>query len=185
VRIARTRIIVACVLVASLGIFFFIRIVRRGPSKTVRSRRGLRAVILMPKAVRQFPVEKYVKSGDSFIYHISDRRDGFRRCRLQIDTVGGDLNDWKDAFREYLKARGECTGHKWRGSREPMLFRWKGSADSHGWVIFKGPADGLSITFEYYQPGLVRRLLGTRFGKFLAFLLAKIGYPLDAITQVT
>ncbi len=185
-RITRTPIIVACVLVVSLGIFFFIRIVKRGPSTTIGSRRSLRAIILMPKDLRQFPVEKHVKSGDSFIYHISDRRDGYRHCRLQIDTAEGDLNDWKDAFRNYLKARGEFTEPRRRGSPQPMLFRWS-SADSHGWVTFKvpGSAGELSISFELYELGPVHRLLRTRFGRFLALLLAKIGYPLDAITQAT
>jgi hypothetical protein len=182
-RITGTRIIVACVLLASPGIFFFIRIVRRGPSTTIGNRRSLRAVILLPKGLRQFPVEKYVKSGDSFVYHISNRRDGYRRCRLQIDTAEGDLNDWKDAFRDYLKARGEFTEPR-SGSPQAMLFGWS-SADSHAWVTFKGPADGPSITFEHYKLGLVHRLLRTRFGRLLAFLLAKIGYPLDGITQAT
>ena len=185
-RITRTRIIVACVLVVSLGIVFFIRIIKRGPSTTIGNRRSLRAVILMPKDLRQFPVEKYVKSGDLFIYHISDRRDGYRHCRLQIDTAEGDLNDWKDAFRDYLKARGEFTEPRRRGSPQPMLFRWS-NADSHGWVAFKvpGSAGELSISFELYELGPVHRLLRTRFGRFLALLLAKIGYPLDAITQAT
>lgn len=186
-RITRTRIIVACVLVVSLGIVFFVRIIRRGPSTTIRSRRSLRAVILMPKDLRQFPVEKYVKSGDSFIYHISDRRDGYRHCRLQIDTAEGNLNDWKDAFRNYLNAHGQFTEPRRRGSSQLMVFRPRSSADSHGWVMFKvpGSAGELSISFELYELGPVRRLLRTRFGRFLALLLAKIGYPLDAITQAT
>lgn len=185
-RITRTRIIVACALVVSLGVLLFIVIIRRGPSTTIRSRRSLRAIMLMPKDLRQFPVESYVKSGDSFVYHISDRRDGYRHCRLQIDTAEGDLNEWKDAFRDYLKARGDFTEPRRRGSRQPMLFRWS-SADSHGWVAFKGPgpAGEMSISFESYELGLVRKLLRTRFGRFLTLVLAKIGYPLDAITQAT
>ena len=186
-RITRTRIIVGCILVASLGIFFFIRIVRRGPSTTVSSRRGLRAVILLPKDLRQFPVEKYVKPGDSFIYHISDRRDGFRHCRLQIDTAEGDLNDWRDAFRDHFDVRGEIT-QRIGGSSHRMLFLFhsKSNADSHGWVTFKRPgsAGKLSMSVEWYEPRLVRRLLRTRFGKFLAVLLAKIGYHLDAIDAI-
>jgi hypothetical protein len=182
-RITRTRIIVACVLVASVGIFFFIRIVRRGPSTTVSSRRSLRAIFLLPKDLRQFPVEKYVKPGDSFVYHISDRQDGLRHCRLQIDTAEGELNNWKDSFRKYLKGRGELTEPR-SGSLRLMLFSSKSSADLHGWVTFKGSADGLSISFELHKPGPVHRLLRTRFGKFLALLLAKIGYPLDAIDAI-
>ena len=182
-RITRTRIIVGCILVASVGIFFFIRVVRRGPSTTIRSRRSLRAVILLPKDMRQFPVEKYVKSGDSFIYHISDRRDGYRHYRLQIDTAEGDLNDWKDAFRKCLKARGELI-EPGSGSSQLMLFHSKSSAGSHGWVTFRGPLDGLSISFELYEPGVVHRLLRTRFGKFLAVVLAKMGYRLDGIDAI-
>jgi hypothetical protein len=129
-------------------------------------------------------VEKYVKSGDSFTYHISDRRDGYRHCRLQIDIAEGDLTDWRDAFDDYLKARGEFRDVG-SGSPYRMLFRSKSSADSHGWVTFKGPADGPSVTFEYYELGLVHKLLRTRFGKFLALLLAKIGYRLDAIDAIS
>jgi hypothetical protein len=184
-RITRTRVIVACALVVSLGVVLFVMIIRRGPSTTIRSRRSLRAIMLMPKDLRQFPVESYVKSGDSFVYHISDRRDGYRHCRLQIDTAEGDLNEWKDAFRDYLKARGDFAEPR-IGSPHPTLFRWS-SADSHGWVTFKGPgpAGELSISLEFYELGLVYKLLRTRFGRFLALLLAKIGYPLDAITQAT
>lgn len=185
-RITRTRMIVACVLVASLGIFLFIRSVRRGPSTMISSRRGLRAIILLPKDLRQFPVEKYVKSGDSFTYHISDRRDGYRHCRLQIDTADGDLNDWRDAFRDHFDVRGELTEPR-AGLPYRMVFHSKSSADSHGWVTFKRPGPGgrLSIGVESYEPRLVRRLLGTRFGKFLALVLAKIGYPLDAIDAIS
>ena len=185
-RIARARIIVACVLVASLGIFFFIRIVRREPSTTISSRRGLRAIILLPKDLRQFPVEKYVKSGDSFMYHISDRRDGFRHCRLQIDAAEGDSTDWRDTFREHFNVRGEITEAR-GGLPYRVLFHSKSSADSHGWVTFKRPgsAGKLSMSVEWYEPRLVRRLLRTRFGKYLAVLLAKIGYRLDAIDAIS
>jgi len=187
-RITRTSIIVGCILVVFVGAAFFIRIVTRSSSATIRSRNSLRALLSMPKDLRQFPVEKYIESGDSLVYHMSNRRDGLRHWRLQIETAAGDVHDWKDAFHNYLKPRGTCTEYVRRRTSQPEFFlRWSDNAGAHGWVTFTGPqaAGRLSITFEYYEFGLVHKLLSTKLGRFLGLILAKIGYPLDAMTLPT
>jgi len=145
----------------------------------------------MPKELRKFPVEQYLASGDWFIYRLSTKRNGQRDWRLHIVlSTDSGAGMWKNAFLAYLAPRGQCIEHVGPQKRwEPrtIYFRSNSRPDVSAVLEFKyaEPSGGLYITFAYYEPCPPNRLWGTKYGRFLASVLRRIGLPIDAVTQVS
>jgi len=186
-RITKGRFIAGCISAAVVGLILSIGIVTHSPGAAITNRKTLRALFSMPKVIREFPVEKHIKPGDGFTYDVLARAYGYQRWRLQINTAACDVNDWKDAFRDYFRPRGKWvepgSNILWPKKAQIMQFRPSGSTGSSSLITFKKASDKLCITFEYHELGFKGRIFRTRWGRRLGSLLRKVG--IDAMTLPT
>jgi len=182
-------LIIGGILVVLLGIVLLLRTAVVGPNAVITNRNTFQSLLVIPKELREFPVEKYIAQGDWFIYRRCARPNGPRHWRLQIVAPADDLEKWKDAFRSYLKRRGECiepaSNARWPKQAQTMYVRPDSTTGASSIVTFKNASGELYITFAYYQPRSADRLWRTKYGRFLASLLCKIGLPVDAVTRPT
>lgn len=190
IRITGTRLIVSLILGVLLATILLLRAVMPGPNVVITNRKTLQSLLLMPKELRKFPVEEYLARGDWFIYRLSSQPNGRRDWRLHIVSAVGEVNKWKNAFHGYLEPRGKCIEHgspQRPGQARRVYFRSNIKAGVSGVVDFKStePSGELYMTFAYYEPGPPNRLWGTKYGRFLASVLRRIGLPIDAVTQVS
>lgn len=187
IRITRIRLIVGGILVVLLGIVLLLRTAVVGPNAVITNRNTFQSLLVIPKELREFPVEKYIAQGDWFIYRRCARPNGPHHWRLQVVAADDDLEKWKDAFRSYLEPRGKYierwSDALWPKQPQRMYLRPDSAADASGAVTFKNASGELYITFAYYQPRCAHRLWQTKYGRFLASLLCKIGLPVDTITR--
>ena len=64
-----------------------------GPNAVITNRNSFQSLLLMPKELRQFPIEQYLARGDWFIYRLWGTKYGrflasvLRRIGLPIDAV--------------------------------------------------------------------------------------------------
>ncbi len=191
IRITWTRLIVGLILGALSATILLLRAVMPGPNVVITNRKTLQSLLLMPEELRRFPVEQYLARGDWFIYRLSTQPNGRRDWRLHIVAAAPEADKWKNAFHGYLGPRGECIERR-RSVLGPeqvrrIYFRPNSKAGVCGVVEFKStePSSELYITFAYYEPAPPSRLWGTRYGRFLASVLRRIGLPIDAVTQVS
>jgi hypothetical protein len=181
---------VSLILGVLLATILLLRAAMPGPNVVITNRSSFQALLLMPEELRKFPVEQYLAQGDWFIYRLSTRPNGRRDWRLHIVSAVGQVDKWKNAFLGYLEPRGKCIEHgspQRPGQARRVYFRPNSKAGISAVLEFKNaePSGELYITFAYYEPGPPNRLWGTKYGRFLASVLRRIGLPIDAVTQVS
>jgi hypothetical protein len=187
IRLTRIRLIIGGILVVLLVIVLLLRTAVVGPNAVITNRNTFQSLLVIPKELREFPVEKYIAQGDWFIYRRCARPNGPRHWRLQIVAPADDLQKWKEAFCSYLEPRGKYIERwseaLWPKQPQRMYLRPDSAADASGTVTFKNASGELYITFAFYQPRSAHRLWQTKYGRSLASLLCKIGLPVDTITR--
>jgi len=189
VRITWTRFLVACVLPVVVGIVFLGWFIRRGPSAVITDRTSLQALLFIPKDLRGFVVEEYVKSGDSFAYQMPGNARIRPVWRLQISAAVKDIEYWKDAFRSYLGQCGRYLERQSSPGETRMPFTPSTSPGARGQVSFKADESTgeLRITFVYYQPSRALGIWKVKWNRILASVLRRARPPvaIHAITSAT
>lgn len=183
--------IVGLILGVLLAAILLLRAATPGPNAVITNRSSLQALFLMPKELREFPTEQYLAPGDWFIYRLSTKPNAGRDWRLHIVSAASEADKWKNAFLAYLGPRGKCADRvrpeKWGQTRRVVYFRSNSKPGISATLESKyaESSGGLYITFAYYEPDPPNRLWGTKYGRFLASVLRRIGLPIDAVTQVS
>ena len=182
-RITKVKIVAACVFAVIGTMLSVFWLLMRNPPESIADRSTVRARFSIPGIIRDFPVEKYVKPRDSFIYRRQPAGKGWCHWRLEIDTAAGNLDQWTNAFDTYLAKRADYI-QRWGGQIHMILFRSDKDGMDHGRIRFQStePAGDLSITFDYLELAFTQRMLQTRPGRLLAMVFRKIGLPIDTIT---
>jgi hypothetical protein len=130
----------------------------------------------MPKAFRIFSVEKYVKSGDDFVYVASEGPGSLRRWRLRINTASEHRKHWENAFGNYAEKLQFKKSRSYQRGPSKLYTEYKVSDNDYCWLMFEdvGGSRDLHITFAYHaRPG------GTRIRKYMglvAFHVRKLWY---------
>ncbi|UCG48409.1 MAG: hypothetical protein JSU94_01285 [Phycisphaerales bacterium] len=180
-RITRFRLIIICLVATFLVAALCIGRLLLCPSATMTSRNSIKARLLLPKDIRDFPIERYADPNDRFVYSISSHESHWQISLLRITTSPDRLGSYKQAFRTFLSPRGRLSEGK-----RTLLLRPAGSKDSTAVVRFDsaGAGAGLRITFEYRSLGIGQRLLASKFGRLLAPVFRRF-WPVDATTQMS
>jgi len=183
-------LIIGLILGVLLATVLLLRAAMPGPNVVITNRSSFQSLLLMPEELRKFPVEQYLARGDWFIYRLSTKPNDQRAWRLHIVSAVAETDKWKNAFLGYLEPRGKCIEHgspQRPGQARRVYFRSNSKAGISAVLEFKSaePPGELYITFAYYEPGPPDRLWGTKYGRFLASVLRRIGLPIDAVTQVS
>ncbi len=98
------RLMMAALAAALLGLTWAIVSVQNRQSGPISDRHGIRAWLVMPKAMRDFPAEKLYKPTDEFLYTTSTGSGNLRHWELQINTAREHREHWERA------AGGYCSG---------------------------------------------------------------------------
>lgn len=189
IRITWTRLIVGLILGVLLATILLLRAATPGPNTIITNRHSFQALLAVPRELRAFPVERYIAEGDWFIYRFAAPPRGRCQWRLQVAARSADLEKWKVAFRDYLEMRGESLDRTGSASSSGPVLQMYSRADrnpsSLELVRFDAICDELHITFAYYEAATPNKIWGTKYGRFLASILRRVGLPIDAVTHVT
>ena len=187
IRITKRRLIVVGILAVLLASICLLRLALPGPNAAIGDRNSIRARLAIPKDLRQFPVEQYTAQRDWYVYrHVAYPS---RACHWQLYIVcaDDDAEKWCRAFRDYLNTRGRCIERGGNAMLAGQELRFYLSQDSGGsaFIWLRNVSGRLQITFEYRKARRRSRIWQTKFGRYLAAVLLKIGLPIDAITRPT
>jgi len=187
IRITNRRLIVGGILAVSLAGVMLLRLALPGPNAVIARRNSIQARLAIPEDLRQFPVEQYIGRWDCYVYRRVARPRGRCYWRLQIICADNDAEKWCQAFRRYLQTRGkyfERGGDATIAGQEHTFYL---NQDSGGSAIvwLRNLSGRLQITFEYRKVRRPSRIWRTKFGRYLASVLLKVGLPMDAITRPT
>ena len=185
IRITRWRVITGAVLVLLASGVYLLRLALPGPNAVVADRKSIRARLAIPRDLREFPVERYIGRDDWFVYRNVCRSKTLCDWCLHITAGLDDAEAWSRAFREHLDTRGkyiERGGNEWSVYRDHTFFLRQDSGSS-GLVRLRSLGGRLHITFAYYRARRPSRFWQSRFGRYVAAILLKVGLPVDAITQ--
>ena len=179
------RVIVGGLIAFLVTSTLLLRLAVPGPNAVIGCRNSLRARLAIPEDLREFPVEQYVERTDWFVYRYAAYPSGSCHWRLRIVCAAGEAEKWRREFRRYLQTRGKCIergGDATIASQERIFFLRQDSGGS-AFVWMGSLSDRLQITFEYRKARRRSRIWRTRFGRYLAAVLLKVGLPVDAITS--
>ena len=185
IRITRRRVIVGGILAALLAGVVLLRAAHPGRDAVFAGRNGIRARLAIPKDLQEFPVEQYAGRGDWYVYRQVVAPRGACNWHLKITCAYDNADKWTTAFRRYLQKRGRCIergGDAMLVGQEQRLYMLQDSGGS-ATVRLKNLQGSLHITFEYYKPRKQSRIWQTRFGRYLATVLLRMGVPIDAMTR--
>lgn len=181
------RVIIGGLLALLATGVLLLRLALPGPNAIIADRNSIRARLAIPKDLRQFPVEQYTARWDCYVYRHVARPGGRCYWHLQIICADNDAEKWQRAFRRYLQTRGryiERGGDATIAGQEYTFFLSQDSGGSA--VIWLSNMSGrLQITFECRKARRRSRIWRTKFGRYLAEVLLKVGVPIDAITRPT
>ncbi len=178
-RITRFRLIIICLVATFLAAALCIGRFLLCPSATITSRSSIKAHLLLPKDVRDFPIEKHTDPNDRFVYSVNSHESHWQISLLRITTSADRLSGYKHAFRTFLSPRGRLSEGK-----RTLVLRPTGSKHSTALVRFVAAGAELHITFEYRTLGIGQRLLASKYGRFLAPVFRRF-WPVDATTRMT
>lgn len=184
IRITRKRVIIGVVLVLLASGVYLLRLALPGPDAIVADRNSIRGRLAVPKDLREFPVERYTGRDDWFVYRNVCRSTTSCDWSLYITASLDDAESWSRAFRQYLNTRGKCIergGNEWSVYRDHTFFLRQDPGNS-AIVRLRSLGGRLHITFAYYKARRPSRFWRSRFGRYVAAILLKVGLPVDAIT---
>jgi len=186
-----TRTAIAGLAVAFFGLGWAMVIVQTSRSAVIRDRRSFRAWLLMPNALRDFPVEESAKPGDQVLYATSGRPGSLRHWRLQINTAKEHREHWERALSSYaVKRRFEGRGSYHRGGNK-MYTEYRVSNGDYCWLKFEeAGCSELHISFIYQVRPANRKL--TKCMNQAAFRIRQVwhflrgdGFSFDSITRAS
>jgi len=139
-----------------LGLFYAVKTIQNSQSAVIRKRGSVKAWLLMPKTFRTFPVEKYIRPGEDFIYTMPAGPGNMMRWRLQINTASEHRNHWEDAFGNYAKEHQFITYSNYQRGRNKIYKGYRIPNGDRCWLIFEDidNTGDLNITLLYhFRPG--------------------------------
>jgi hypothetical protein len=183
---------IAVLAAALLGLAWAIAAIQSRRSAPISERHGIRAWLLMPKALRNFPVEEFARPGDRFLYTTSARPASLRLWRLQINTAREHREHWERALSSYaVKRRLEGRGSHHRGANK-IYTEYRVSNGDYCWLKFeqaRGSGD-LHVSFIYQVRPANRKLMKCM--NEVAFRVRQLwhilrgdGFDFDSITRAS
>ena len=187
IRITWRRLILGGILAALLAGILLLRLARPGPNAVIASRNSIRARLAIPKDLREFPVEQYIERTDWFAYRYAAYPSGSCHWQLYIVCAANDAEKWCRAFRKYLQTRGKYYERGGDATLAGQELRFVLRQDSGGSALIwlRNLSGRLQITFDYRKARKPSSIWQTKFGRYLATVLLKVGMPIDAITRPT
>jgi hypothetical protein len=187
-----TRTMIVAAAAMFFGLIWAVTTIRSRRSAPISDRHGIRAWLLIPKGLRDFPVEEYVKPGDHCLYTILARPRSLTHWRLRINTAKEHREHWERALSSYaMEQQFEGSGSHHRGANR-MYTEFRVPNGDRCWLLFEevgGPGD-LDIDFIYHvrPPGgkLMKYMYtaASHIRKFCRFLRGE-GLGPDSITRAS
>jgi hypothetical protein len=122
-------------------------------SAEIKDRRTLRAWLLIPKDLRQFPVETYAVASETIAYRMLTAPRGLTRWRLQINTHPERRSRWNEVFTDYTVACGFGRLMIY-GRPQGRLYRQYWAAQGKGRFLMiedSTTPNTLNIAFEFHD----------------------------------
>jgi len=187
IRITNRRLIVGGIVALSLAGVMLVRLSLPGPNAVIARRNSIRARLAIPKDLREFPVEQYIERWDCYVYRHVARPGSRSYWHLQIICADNSAEKWQRAFRRYLETRGRYIerGGDATIAGQSRAFILNQDSGGSALICLRNLSGRLHITFEYRKARKPSRIWRTRFGRYLAAILLKVGLPMDAITRPT
>lgn len=157
-RLTRTQGVIAVTLAVHLAVGGTLAHLACAPSAVVRDRHSLRALLIMPGDLHCFPVERYIKPGESFVYTMSTARDDLTRWRLSIESIPQRQDYWKHTISGHITARGFKRLGRPRNAWNSLHIRFGASGGRYAALKSQqAESNGrVCLTLEYW-PSLSRR----------------------------
>lgn len=175
-----------------LGLFYAVKTIQSNKSAVIKKRGSVKAWLLMPKELRVFNVEKYIRPGDGFIYTAPAGPGSLIRGRLQINTASEHRKHWENAFDNYAKERKFVTYRIYQRSGNKLYKGYRISNGDRCWLIFEDidSTGDLQITLLYQVNPGNRKI--RNYMAFVAFQVRKLwnflrgnGSTFDSITRAS
>ena len=187
IRITRKRVIIGGLVALLVGGVLLVRFAYPGPNAVISDRNSIRGRFVLPKDLREFPVEQYLRQRDWYIYRHVARARGSCDWYLQIFCVENEAEKWGRALREYFQSRGRCVERGGDATIVGQEHRFYLSQDSGASAVvrLKNLSGRLHISFEYCKVRRPNRIWQTKLGRYLASVLRKVGMPIDATARAS